>query len=135
MLDELAALGYLSDARFAKALVQKKSGAYSKRSIGATLKARGVSVEIAADAIDGSEVDDEDAMVALWRRRFGRRLGTIGKKRARFASCKAVASRCPRYSNCYAIRRARRVPTIDRAPRARRSRGATVAIDASTAAT
>ena len=71
VLDELAALGYLSDARFAKALVQKKSGAFSRRSIGATLKARGVSVDVAAEAIEGSEVDDQDAMVTLWRRRFG----------------------------------------------------------------
>jgi regulatory protein len=71
VLDELAALGYLSDARFATAMVQKKSGGYSRRSIGATLKARGVSGDVAADAIERSEVDDQDAMVALWRRRFG----------------------------------------------------------------
>jgi regulatory protein len=72
VLDELAALGYLSDTRFAKALVQQKSGGYSKRAIGATLKARGVSSEAATDALAGSEIDDQDAMVALWRRRFGK---------------------------------------------------------------
>jgi regulatory protein len=71
VLDDLAQLGYLSDTRFAKALVRQKSGAYSKRAIGATLKARGVTGEAAADALAGSEIDDHDAMVALWRRRFG----------------------------------------------------------------
>jgi regulatory protein len=72
VLDELAALGYLSDARFARTLVRQKSGGYSKRSIGATLKARGVGGETAADAIDGGDIDDEAAMIALWRRRFGK---------------------------------------------------------------
>lgn len=71
VLDDLAALGYLSDARYAKALVRQKRGGYSKRAIGATLKARGVSGETATDAINGSDVNDEDAMIALWRRRFG----------------------------------------------------------------
>ena len=71
VLDELAALGYLSDTRFAKALVQQKSGGYSKRAIGASLKARGVSSEAVTDALAASEIDDQDAMVALWRRRFG----------------------------------------------------------------
>ena len=35
LLDELAALGYLSDARFAQAMVRQKSSGYSKRAIGA----------------------------------------------------------------------------------------------------
>lgn len=71
LLDELAALGYLSDARFAQAMVRQKSGAFSKRAIGATLKARGVESAAATDALAGVEIDDNAAMVALWRRRFG----------------------------------------------------------------
>jgi regulatory protein len=71
VLDELAALGYLSDARFAQGMVRQKSGAYSKRAIGAGLKARGVDGAAATDALAGVEIDDLDAMVALWRRRFG----------------------------------------------------------------
>jgi len=71
LLDELAALGFLSDTRFAQSVVRQKSGGYSKRAIGATLKARGVGGEAAADALAGADIDDLDAMVALWRRRFG----------------------------------------------------------------
>lgn len=71
LLDELAALGYLSDARFAQAMVRQKSSGYSKRAIGASLKARGVEGATVADALAGSGIDDDDAMVALWRRRFG----------------------------------------------------------------
>jgi regulatory protein len=71
LLDELAALGFLSDARFAQAVVRQKSGGYSKRAIGASLKARGVGGDAVADALAGVDIDDVDAMVALWRRRFG----------------------------------------------------------------
>ena len=72
MLDELAALGYLSDARFATAVARQKSGGFSKRSIGATLKARGVTGDTAAAALASVEIDDQVTLVALWRRRFGR---------------------------------------------------------------
>ena len=72
LLDELAALSYLSDARFAKSVARQKTGGYSKRAIGATLKARGVGGDAAAAALAGVEIDDQDALVALWRRRFGK---------------------------------------------------------------
>lgn len=71
LLDELAALGFLSDARFAQSVVRQKSGGYSKRAIGSALKARGVEGEAATDALASVEIDDLDAMIALWRRRFG----------------------------------------------------------------
>jgi regulatory protein len=71
VLDEITRLGYLSDARFANALVRQKSGALSARAISASLKAKGVAAEVASEAIAGSEVDDHDTMVALWRRKFG----------------------------------------------------------------
>jgi regulatory protein len=71
LLDELSALGYLSDTRFAHAVVRQKTGGYSKRAIGASLKARGVEGPAVSEALAGVEVDDADAMAALWRRRFG----------------------------------------------------------------
>jgi regulatory protein len=82
VLDDLAAQGYLSDARFATSVVRQKSGGYSKRAIGATLKARGVTGDAAAEALAGHEVDDHEAMVALWRRRFGK-APTNDRERAR----------------------------------------------------
>jgi len=72
VLDGLAAQGYLSDARYADALVRKKQGAYSRRAIAETLKAKGVAADVAAEALRDAQTDDDDALVALWRRRFGR---------------------------------------------------------------
>jgi len=72
VLEELAADGYLSDARFAQALVRQKQGAYSRRSLAQTLKAKGVTGEVATEALAGADADDATTMVALWRRRFGR---------------------------------------------------------------
>jgi regulatory protein len=52
-------------------VVRQKSGGYSKRAIGASLKASGVEGGAVSEALAGVEVDDVDAMAALWRRRFG----------------------------------------------------------------
>ena len=71
VLDELTALGYLSDARFAQAVIHQKAGGYSRRAITATLKARGVASDAAAEALAGVDLDDQQAMIASWRRRFG----------------------------------------------------------------
>lgn len=71
VLDQMTAQGYLSDARFANALVRQRTGTVSKRAISASLKAKGVDADVASAALAGSELDDHDAMVALWRRKFG----------------------------------------------------------------
>ena len=72
MLDELAALG-LSVRRAVRAGRGRaqKAGAYSRRAIAASLKAKGVAADVAGAALATADVDDRDAMVALWRRRFG----------------------------------------------------------------
>ena len=72
VLDELVALGYLSDARFASAVVAQKSRGHGERAISATLRARGVSEQAIACALNESAIDDRSAMIALWRRRFGK---------------------------------------------------------------
>ena len=72
VIDDLAAQGYLSDERYAHALVRQKSGGYSKRSIAQTLKAKGIPGEVVTEALDGGDADDAATLVALWRRRFGR---------------------------------------------------------------
>ena len=71
VLEDLVTRGYLSDARFAAQFARQKTGAFSKRAIGASLKARGVEGAVASDALTEVEIDDDVAMLALWRRRFG----------------------------------------------------------------
>lgn len=72
VLDELAALGYLSDARYARAVIRQKQGAYAQRAIAETLKQKGVAPEAASEALADHPVDDAIALAALWLRRFGR---------------------------------------------------------------
>ncbi len=72
VLDELAALGLLSDARFAHAVVRQKQGGYARRAIAESLKQKGVASDVAAAALSDHAIEDATALVALWRRRFGR---------------------------------------------------------------
>ena len=72
VLDELERLGYLSDARFANAVVAQKSGQYGKRAIVHALKERRVEPSAAQDALRALEgVDELAGATALWQRRFG----------------------------------------------------------------
>ena len=50
---------------------RQKSSALSKRAIGAGLEARGVEGPAVADGLACVEIDDDHAMIALWRLRFG----------------------------------------------------------------
>jgi len=72
LLDDLAAGGYLSDARYAQTVVRRKGGAYSAAAIGATLKASGVPPETVAEALASRPLDDDEALRALWSKRFGK---------------------------------------------------------------
>ena len=71
-LDELAALGYLSDARYASAVVAQRKGRYGKRAIVHALAARGIAGDDATNALSQLADNDEAAdAYALWQRRFG----------------------------------------------------------------
>jgi regulatory protein len=73
VLDELERAGYLSDARFASAVVRQKSGSHSKRAIAHALREKGVAAPAAQEALAALDGDDEFAQAhALWQRRFGR---------------------------------------------------------------
>jgi regulatory protein len=72
VLDELAALGYVSNERFARALAEQKAGRYSQRSIASELKYKGVDADDIGAALATAGVDDASALEALWQRRFGR---------------------------------------------------------------
>jgi regulatory protein len=72
-LDELAAAGYLSDARYAQAVVAQRAGHYGKRAIVHALKERGIGAGDAAAALAPLAGSDEFADAqALWQRRFGK---------------------------------------------------------------
>jgi len=71
-LDELAAGGYLSDARYAHAVVAQRSGRYGKRAIAHVLREKGITAPDAQAAMAPLAATDEIADAsALWRRRFG----------------------------------------------------------------
>jgi len=73
VLDELERAGYLSDARFASAVVRQKSGGYSKRAIAHALREKGVAAPAAKEALAALDGADELAQaLALWQRRFGK---------------------------------------------------------------
>ena len=71
-LDELAAGGYLSDARYAQAVVAQRSGRYGKRAIAHVLREKGIAAPDALTAMaplaDTDEIADASA---LWQQRFG----------------------------------------------------------------
>jgi regulatory protein len=71
-LDDLARLGYLSDSRFARAVVTQKTGRFAKRAIAYELREKGVDSTAASEALAALDGHDEVAdATALWRRRFG----------------------------------------------------------------
>jgi regulatory protein len=72
VLDELAALGYVSNERYARAIAEQKSGRYSRRRIASELKAKGVDADDIDAALATTGVDDASTLEALWQRRFGR---------------------------------------------------------------
>lgn len=72
VLDELEHAGYLSDARFASAVVRQKAEGYAKRAIAHALREKGVAAPAAKDALAALEGGDEfPQALALWTRRFG----------------------------------------------------------------
>jgi regulatory protein len=73
VLDELERAGYLSDARFASAVVRQRSGGYAKRAIAHALREKGVAAPAAQEALAALDGNDEFAEAqALWQRRFGK---------------------------------------------------------------
>lgn len=71
VLDALERDGYLSDARFAHALVAQRAGRYGKRAIAYALRERGVDGEVTREALDALAGRDEiDEALALLARRF-----------------------------------------------------------------
>ncbi len=86
LLNDLAARGWLSDARYAEAVVRKRTGQYARRSIAQELKRAGVNEQVSAAALSqhfGSDPDEEfAAALALCQRKF-RKTPIEDKEKAR----------------------------------------------------
>jgi regulatory protein len=83
LLDDLAQRGWLSDARYADALVRKRKDSHAHAAIQRELKQAGVSPEVAAAALGTAEPEaDFAAALALLRRKF-RRAPADEKEKAR----------------------------------------------------
>lgn len=83
LLDDLSERGWLSDARYADAVVRKRTGQYARRSIAQELKQAGVAVEVTDTALAALDPDEEfAAALALCRRKF-RRSPADQKEKAR----------------------------------------------------
>lgn len=71
LLDNLAERGWLSDARYAEALVRKRTGQYARRSIAQELKRAGVAIEVTDAVLTPVDPDEEfAAALALCQRKF-----------------------------------------------------------------
>jgi len=72
LLDDFERLGYLSDARYAQALVSRRAGRFGVRAIARDLHDQGIAADVANDALATLEPRDELADATnLWARRFG----------------------------------------------------------------
>jgi len=71
-LDDFERLGYLSDVRYANALVSQRAGKMGPRAISRDLHDKGIAADAAKDALAALAPRDELAdATALWARRFG----------------------------------------------------------------
>jgi regulatory protein len=74
LLDDLTGRGWLSDARYADAVVRRRAGQYARRSIAQELKRAGVDEDVTAAALaqnSSGEPDEEfAAALALCQRKF-----------------------------------------------------------------
>ena len=86
LLDDLTERGWLSDARYAEALVRKRTGNFARRSIAQELKRAGVDEDVTAAALTQNPESDPDeefaAALALCQRKF-RRAPADQKEKAR----------------------------------------------------
>jgi regulatory protein len=71
-LDDFERLGYLSDVRYAQALVSQRAGRLGARAIARDLHDKGIAADAAKNALTALAPRDELAdATALWTRRFG----------------------------------------------------------------
>jgi len=72
LLDDLAAAGWQSDARFAQGLVHRKAGIHGNMRIVQALKAQGISDQQIADIKQQLKGTEYERALGVWEKRFGR---------------------------------------------------------------
>ncbi|MGE5615857.1 MAG: recombination regulator RecX [Bacillota bacterium] len=70
MLDDLAARGWLSDARYAEQWVRSKARRFGPVQLAHQLRAKGVDDEAAAAGIRAAGIDGVSSIESVWRSRF-----------------------------------------------------------------
>lgn len=70
VLDELAAKGWLSDARFAEVSIRSKARRFGPRKLAHDLRAKGVDDEAIAAGMRAAGTDGVASIEAIWRSRF-----------------------------------------------------------------
>ena len=72
LLDEFAGLGWISEERAIEQVVHARRGKFGSRRIRQELVARGIDAERVAAAVAGLKASEDEALRAVWRRKFGR---------------------------------------------------------------
>lgn len=70
ILDELAAKGWLSDARFAEQAIRSKARRYGPVKLAHVLRAKGLDEDAIAAGFRAAGADGEASLEAIWKRRF-----------------------------------------------------------------
>jgi regulatory protein len=70
LLDDLAAKGWLSDARFAEHAARAKARRFGPLKVAHFLKSRGIADEIISAGVRAAGIDGTASIEAIWRTRF-----------------------------------------------------------------
>ena len=70
ILDELAAKGWLSDARFAEQVIRSRARRFGPLKVAHDLRAKGVDAEAIAAGLRAAGVDGVARIEAVWKSRF-----------------------------------------------------------------
>lgn len=70
VLDELAAKGWLSDARFAEQAIRSKARRYGPMKLAHVLRAKGLDDDAIAAGFRAAGAEGEASLEAIWKRRF-----------------------------------------------------------------
>jgi regulatory protein len=80
LLGEFARHGWFSEERAIEQVIQARRGKFGSHRIRQDLVAKGVDAERVACAMAGLKASEDEALRALWRRKFGRAPGSAAER-------------------------------------------------------